>query len=96
MKSRAESQRFYNSRSWRAMSKFIRARDGHLCTACRPRTVGAALVHHVKPLLQGGAALDPANLTSLCEPCHREAHGVAENEQQRAWSIYLRELRNTI
>ena len=94
---RRESQRFYNSRPWRAMSKFIRARDGFLCTACRPRTVGAELVHHKVPLSEDfAAALDPQNLTSLCKSCHREAHGVVENEQQRSWSIYLRELRNTI
>ena len=78
------------------MSKHIRARDGFLCTACRPRTVGAALVHHVKPLSHGGAALDPENLTSLCKSCHIEAHGEVVNEEKQTWVIYLRDLRNTI
>ena len=94
---RLESQRFYNSRPWRAMSKFIRARDGFLCTACRPRRVGAELVHHVRPLSENFAArLDPANLTSLCKSCHREAHGEVVNEQQQAWGRYIDDLRNTI
>ena len=93
---RRESQRFYNSRPWRTMSRWIRARDGFLCTACRPRRVGAALVHHVKPLLHGGAALDPANLTSLCKSCHIEAHGEVVSEEKQAWSAYLRKLRETI
>ena len=94
---RRESQRFYNSRPWRAMSKFIRARDGFLCAACRPRRVGAELVHHKVPLSEDFAArLDPKNLTSLCKKCHREAHGEVENEQQKAWGRYISELRDTI
>ena len=48
--SRNQRQRFYATGAWRAMSRFIRQRDGWLCTACRPRRVAAELVHHVKPL----------------------------------------------
>ena len=89
-----QRKRFYQSGEWRSMSRRIRERDGWLCTACRPRTVGADCVHHVKPLSENGSALDPANLTSLCAQHHREAHGVVEDEQKRAWTQYIWELVN--
>ena len=79
----------------KAMSRHIRERDGWTCTACRPRTVAARLVHHVKPLSEGGAALDPANLTSLCSECHLEAHGQVELEGKREWTRYIKELQDT-
>ena len=85
---------FYQTPAWRSMSYQIRKRDGFLCTSCRPRIVASRLVHHVHPLSTGGPALDPANLTSLCAECHREAHGVVEDEQKRAWTKYIRELLN--
>ena len=86
---------FYQTPAWRAMSHHIRERDGYLCTACKPRTVAARLVHHVKPLSEGGAALDPANLTSLCADCHREAHNVVVDEGKREWTRYIEQLQDT-
>ena len=86
---------FYQSPEWRAMSRRIRERDGWLCTACKPRTVAARLVHHVTPLSEGGEALDPANLTSLCSECHREAHGYVIDEGKRAWARYIKEMQET-
>ena len=85
---------FYESREWRNMSRQIRARDGWLCTACKPRTVGAELVHHIKPLSEGGARMDPANLTSLCSKCHSQIHAAVEDEDTSAWKVYIRELMN--
>ena len=86
---------FYQTPAWRAMSKHIRHRDGQLCTACRPRRVGAALVHHVRPLSENGAALDPANLTSLCKSCHREAHSVVVDEGKQEWTRYIKKLQES-
>ena len=89
-----QRKKFYQTGEWRAMSRRIRERDGWLCTLCRPRTVAARLVHHVKPLSENGAALDPANLISICAEHHREAHGVVVDEERRAWTNYIRELLN--
>lgn len=40
------------------------------------------IVDHITPLTAGGARLDPANLQTLCQPCHnrktaadRQRHG---------------------
>ena len=87
-----QRREFYHSPEWRAMSHHIRERDGHRCTACKPRTVGARLVHHVKPLSEGGAALDPANLVSLCAECHRSAHGQVVDVPRQEWKRYIKNL----
>ena len=45
------------------------------CEGCRafPET-DLLEVHHVVPISQGGALLDPANLQLLCKPCHTAIH----------------------
>lgn len=34
----------------------------------------ATMVHHIKPISQGGKALEYSNLMSLCEACHDKKH----------------------
>ena len=34
----------------------------------------ATMVHHIKPISEGGKALEYNNLMSLCEACHDKAH----------------------
>ena len=48
-----------------------------LCEMCKSkgRVVPAELVHHIRPLSEGGKRLDPANLTALCNACHEAIHG---------------------
>lgn len=41
------------------------------CSECG--RAGRLEVHHVKPLAEGGAAYDLANLRVLCRPCHFRA-----------------------
>ena len=57
-----------------------RIRDRHLareplCEMCwkRGRFVAATLVHHIKPLGDGGTH-DESNLMSLCVSCHEKIH----------------------
>ena len=90
-----QRREFYQTPAWTAMSLRIRERDGWTCTACKPRTVAARLVHHVKPLSAGGPALDPANLTSLCFECHLESHGQVADAGKREWSRYIRKMQET-
>ena len=75
-------------------ARFTRPRRGEVCPTrsesetafcvlrADPEQLTSRLVHHLHPLSTGGPALDPANLTSLCAECHREAHGVVEDEQK--------------
>ena len=53
------------------------ARDLYLaehmvCERCRRQL--SSLVHHRRPLREGGNRLDPANLEALCRKCHGLAH----------------------
>ena len=43
-----------------------------LCAQCEKegRITPATEVHHILPLCEGGARLDPANCMSLCHSCH--------------------------
>ena len=61
-------------------SAWRRIRDRHLareplCEMCRERGrfVAATLVHHIKPLGDGGTH-DESNLMSLCVSCHEKIH----------------------
>ena len=87
-----QRQKFYQTREWRAMSRFIRQRDKWLCADCRPRTVGATLVHHIVPLSAGGPPLEESNLISLCSAHHRDRHGQVVDEGKREWAIYIKDL----
>ena len=61
--------------AWRKVSKQYLAIHP-LCEDCeaKGRISAADLVHHVKPIRDGGARLNYSNLRALCKPCHEEAH----------------------
>jgi 5-methylcytosine-specific restriction protein A len=71
-----ESKAFYNSPAWRKCRDAYMARHP-LCEDCASRglTVRAREVHHITPIDQGGAPLDPENLQALCHQCHMQIHG---------------------
>jgi 5-methylcytosine-specific restriction protein A len=51
---------------------------GHpLCEQCQAdgMSVSAVLVHHIVPIKDGGAVLDPSNLQALCQRHHEAIHG---------------------
>ena len=91
----AQQRKFYQSREWRRASYACRERAGWLCERCKPRTVAAQLAHHINPVTEGGAKLDPENLEACCFPCHESLHGRA-SEARRDWTRYLQELMETI
>ena len=62
---------FYQSRQWRSVrAAFLR--EHPLCGGCAAKglLVPARVVDHVRPIKDGGARFDTANLQSLCVPCH--------------------------
>ena len=87
-----QRQKFYQTREWRAMSRHIRQRDNWRCADCRPRTVGAALVHHIVPLSENGPPLSESNLISLCAECHRQRHGQVVDKGKQEWKRYIKNL----
>lgn len=56
---------------WTQLRKLILARDYYLCQPCLTtgRATEAVAVDHIIPKAQGGDD-DPANLQSICAPCH--------------------------
>ena len=59
---------------WVKLRERILKRDTYLCQPCRGagRTTAATEVHHITAKAHGGTD-DPANLVSICPPCHLEA-----------------------
>jgi 5-methylcytosine-specific restriction protein A len=48
-----------------------------ICVKCESKgyVVPAVLIHHVKPLDEGGSKYNEDNLQALCNDCHEEIHG---------------------
>ena len=67
--------RGYDSRWQRARERYLRRHP--LCEQCeeQERFVIASVVHHIVPLDQGGARLDPENFMATCRSCHEIIHG---------------------
>jgi 5-methylcytosine-specific restriction endonuclease McrA len=57
---------------WAALRTQTLLRDGQRCVLCGSTTNPA--VHHIIPRAHGGPDT-PDNLATLCQRCHRRAHG---------------------
>lgn len=76
------STAFYHSAEWAAAREAALTRDAYLCQHClkRGRITPATMVHHIVELTPENIgdpriATDPRNLVSLCDLCHKKAHG---------------------
>jgi 5-methylcytosine-specific restriction endonuclease McrA len=70
---------------WEHLRAQVLKRDGYQCQACRRagRLTAATHVDHVVEKADGGTD-DPANLQSLCRPCH-DAKSAAERSRRRGY-----------
>lgn len=68
MKRPADVKAFYDSRRWRKARLNVLARDPVCVTEGCGRI--ATDVDHIRPIRDGGALLDGANLQALCHQCH--------------------------
>ena len=64
----AREDSFYHSPEWKWL-RALKLQADPWCAEC-PALVSATTVDHVTPITQGGAALDIANLQSLCTSHH--------------------------
>jgi 5-methylcytosine-specific restriction protein A len=56
-----------------AQRKRILRRDDYTCQKCHYKGWDREWeVDHIIPLIEGGKLCDPANLRTLCRPCHKE------------------------
>lgn len=68
---------FYNSKEWKALSRWkFQDADG-LCERCRTKGIvrQGVDVHHIEPISENWERrLDPDNVMLLCKECHNEMH----------------------
>ncbi len=95
MSTKHRGSRHHAAIPWRLWARIRRAildRDGWRCVACG--AAGRLEIDHVITLDSGGAETDPANLQTLCVPCHvaktRRERG--EGPDRTAWREYLTRL----
>ena len=78
----------YHTTRWRNLRASALDRQP-LCQRCglKGLTVGACVVHHVRPIREGGDPWDPGNLECVCRKCHNAEHNAPEPEptEVRAW-----------
>lgn len=68
--------------SWRALRNAILRRDHYRCRKCQGRR--RLTVHHIQPRENGGSDT-PANLLTLCAPCHNWAE-IEMAERGLSWA----------
>lgn len=68
-----ESQSFYESPAWRKLRR-LKLGQMPICEICyaEGRMKKATIVDHIIEIKDGGAALDFANLQSICHACHNK------------------------
>ena len=71
-----ERREVYATPRWRYTRHTALERDGHLCVRCARDgfTMPADIVHHVRPIRDGGDPWAMSNLESLCRSCHERTH----------------------
>lgn len=76
---------FYRSSAWRALrDRKLKMSPYCECDDCKGKKVKADLVDHIKPIEQGGAALDINNLQSMRNhPCHDRKRAREKNEKYK-------------
>lgn len=80
-----EYRKLYKLAAWRRL-RIVQLTSQPLCDRCerQGKTVAATVVNHVQPHKGDKARFfDPANLQSLCAPCH---DGAVQSEERRGYS----------
>lgn len=71
--SRTCQWKFHGHYFWDSARIYVKRRDRYTCRACHRRFRSRELeVDHILEIARGGAALEYANLQTLCRACHRE------------------------
>ena len=87
-----------NAKKWGRVRVKAKERDGWKCTQCG--SMRSLEVDHVKPVADGGAMYDLANLDTKCRICHREKtrseNIVSIPEQDRLYLVLERVLQEGV
>lgn len=66
---KVDNGKFYRSKAWIAMRNAFRAQNP-LCKNVDQCGGATHTVDHIKPISEGGAALEVSNLQPLCQSCN--------------------------
>lgn len=66
-KARTKGVKYYNTKRWKSLRRFVLRRDRYTCQECR--RFGNE-VDHIVPIVQGGEIWSEDNLQVLCKSCH--------------------------
>ena len=71
-----DNQKFYNSARWRKVALAFREKNP-TCVHCEEKGIvkESEVTDHIKPITNGGAEYDEANLQALCHSCHNSKSG---------------------
>ena len=80
-------------RAWERTRRRVFDRDGYTCRRCGRG--GPLEAHHVRPISDGGAVFDLANIETLCRGCHVAVHRRPDRPDRMpaAWRALIDELR---
>ena len=73
----------YNSVEWIKLRNLVRNEEP-LCRTCKAKGIirPTEIIDHIKPILDGGEALDRDNLQGLCTTCHNAKSAKERNKRQ--------------
>lgn len=76
------SVKTYDTTRWKRVRKDF-LQKFPLCEECLKKGIikAAELVHHRKPIKDGGTEYDYSNLESICHECHNRLHRQMEKEK---------------
>jgi 5-methylcytosine-specific restriction endonuclease McrA len=75
--------KFHGHYFWDSARSFVLLRDRYTCQVCGARRRARELdVDHIVEIARGGAALEYANLRTICRPCHRAKTGRFARERR--------------
>ena len=92
MSTKEERREVYQTKRWKHLRSQVLIAAGYLCERCAKegRRVPANLVHHKKPIREGGLPFEAGNLEALCSACHEGTHiEISLPADRQEWENWL-------
>lgn len=87
------SRRVTSTRRWQVLRHQILERDGWACVKCGEKRKRLEIDHIQSVRLQPDLAFEPANLATLCQPCHTRKTRIEcghpapiQSSERKAWA----------
>ena len=99
MSTERERREVYSRPRWKRLRQLVMLDAGYLCARCleKDRTGPAEIVHHIRPLKQGGDPWARSNLEAVCRKCHEARHRAVDSTipiELREWRALIGSILN--